>query len=145
VCIGFSEGESPEVEGLCHNRWVSLANASHGPSAGDVVVLPFRVGGQAAPNALAKSRPLLLAQRHRVARGRVLAAQEGRPVVVEVAEDGRYVDSTLARTSTFCNPAVRKGSVLSKKFVREEGPSRLTPPTSQRPQHVLGTAVLAFG
>src|SRR5829696_6143170 len=56
-------------------------------------MLPFRVGRQVCSYAFTERRTPLLAQRHRIGRGRRLAAEERRPVVVEVAEDGRYVDS----------------------------------------------------
>src|SRR5215204_1419251 len=71
-----------------------LANASYGPGTGDEVVLPLRVGRQTGPDALTKRRPPLLTQRHRVAWRRCLATQERRPIVVEVAENRRYVDGT---------------------------------------------------
>jgi hypothetical protein len=73
---------------------VSLANASYGPSAGNEVVFPFRVGRQTGPNPLAWHRSPLLVQRRRVGRRGRLDAQERRPLVFEVAEDGRYAGGT---------------------------------------------------
>ena len=47
---------------------------------------------QIGANALAQRGAAFLVERHRVGGRRALATQERRPVVVEVAEDGRDVD-----------------------------------------------------
>src|SRR5215218_1688258 len=87
-------GDQGAAERLLYQRRASLANASDGPGTGNEMMLTLRVGRQTGPNSLTELRPPLLVKRHRVARRGCLAAQEWRPVVVEVPEDGWYVDGT---------------------------------------------------
>src|SRR5687767_11061504 len=66
--------------------------AADGPGAGDEVDRSAGVGWEGGAEVVAERGAAVLGEGHGVGGGGALAAEEGGPVVVEVAEDGGHVD-----------------------------------------------------